>query len=96
MYLAQLSTLQTQAPFYINIIENIISGNGSAENKINIDFAISEAIEVAKEHKNVFAIDNNHYFFITTLLAKFKDDLLQLENHNYSNQIYLRILDTLK
>lgn len=96
MYLAQLSTLQTQAPFYINIIENIISGNGSIENKKNIDSAISEAVEVAKEYKNVFAIDNNHYFFITTLLAKFKDDLLQIENQNYSNQIYLRILDILK
>lgn len=96
MYLAQLSTLQTQAPFYINIIENIISGKGNVENKTNIDSAISEAIEVAKEQKNIFSINNNHYFFITTLLSKFKEELLQIENNNYSNQIYSKILDTLK
>ncbi|KRB54639.1 hypothetical protein [Flavobacterium sp. Root186] len=96
MYLAQLSTLQTQAPFYINIIENIISGKSNVENKNNIDSAISEAIEVAKEQKNVFSINNNHYFFITTLLSKFKEELLQIENNNYSNQIYSKILDTLK
>ena len=96
MYLAQLSTLQTQAPFYINIIENIIIGNVIDENKRNIDTAISEAIQVAKEEKNVFAIDNNHYFFVTTLLAKFKDSLLKIDNYNFSNQTYSDILSVLK
>lgn len=96
MYLAQLSTLQTQAPFYINIIENIIGGKVINDNKKNIDIAISEAIQVAKEEKNVFTIDNNHYFFVTTLLARFKVRLLEIEDHDFSNQTYTEILSILR
>ena len=57
MYLAQLSTLQTQAPFYISILENIVQGNAERESIESIDSAISEAIQVAKGDKNIFSID---------------------------------------
>lgn len=96
MYLAQLSTLQTQAPFYINVLQNIIVGKESVVTKENINTAICEAVDVAKGNKNVFSIDNNHYFFITTLLSKYKEKLLLLNNDNIQPQTYSDILNILK
>lgn len=96
MYLAQLSTLQTQAPFYINILQNIINGKERPESRINIDSAIIEAVGVAKGEKNIFSIDNNHYFFVTTLLAKYKEELLLLQANNIQNHTYNDILKLLK
>lgn len=96
MYLAQLSTLQTQAPFYISILENIVKGNAGQESRENIDSAILEAISVAKGDKNIFSIDNNHYFFITTLLAKYKESLLIITGHNFQNSTYSDIIKILK
>ena len=96
MYLAQLSTLQTQAPFYINVLQSIISGNERKDIRINIDNAIGEAINVAKGNKNIFLIDNNHYFFVTTLLSKYKEKLLLLNNDNIQPQTYSEILNILK
>jgi hypothetical protein len=95
MYLAQLSTFQTQAPFYINVLQNIIKGNEGNESKANIDFAIVEAVNVAKGNKNIFTIDNNHYFFVTTLLSKYKEKLLQIENKEIQSQTYSDILNIL-
>lgn len=96
MYLAQLSTFQTQASFYINILENIIKGNQASVNKENIDIAICEAVDVAKGHKNIFAIDNNHYFFITTLLSKYSTELKTIEGKNIQPKIYTDILSILE
>ncbi|WP_456313831.1 hypothetical protein [Pseudomonas shirazensis] len=96
MYLAQLSTFQTQAPFYINTLENIIAGDIDGENKNSIDSAIFEAVQVAKGDKNVFSINNDHYFFITTLLAKYSENLIKIENQNFQNNIYKEILIILK
>lgn len=96
MYLAQLSTFQTQAPFYINTLENILSGNVTPESKSNIDSAIYEAAEVAKGNKDVFTIDNDHYFLITTLLAKFKSKLLQIDKKELQKDVYSGILTILK
>jgi predicted nucleic-acid-binding Zn-ribbon protein len=95
MYLAQLSTFQTQAPFYINVLENIIKGNNINESKVNIDFAISEAAEVAKGNKSIFKIDNNHYFLVTTLLSKYNEKLLKIEDRNIQAQTYSDILNIL-
>lgn len=96
MYLAQLSTFQTQAPFYINTLENIIAGNIEGEDKSSIDSAIFEAVQVAKGEKNVFSINNDHYFFITTLLTKYKENLIRLDNQNFQNNTYREILILLK
>lgn len=95
MYLAQTSTLQTQAPFYVNILQDIIS-NRNFQNKADIDIAINEAKEIAKGEKNIFAIDNDHYFLVTTLISKYKDNLLALEENNFNNDIYNDILNLLK
>lgn len=94
MYLAQLSTFQSQVPFYITILENIIKGNN--EEKANIDSAIYEAIEIARGEKNIFTIDNNHYFLITTLLSKYNTGLLSIDNKNIKSEVYSEILDVLK
>lgn len=96
MYLAQLSTLQTQAPFYINILENIVKDNAEQESRDSINSAISEAIQVAKGYKNIFSIDNNHYFFITTLLAKYKENLLKIEERDFQKTMYSDIIMILK
>ena len=97
MYLAQLSTLQTQAPFYISTLENIVKGTENVERRNNIDLAISEAIDVAKGEKNIFSIDNNHYFFVTKLLSEYKDKLLRIEKNNqFQTPIYTEILQILK
>ena len=96
MYLSQLSILQTQAPFYINIIENIILGKVVDKDKLNIDSAIIEAIDVAKENKNFFTIDNNYYFLVSTLTAKLKNRLIEIDNYSFTNQFYYEILEALK
>ncbi len=95
MYLAQTNTLQTQAPFYVKILEDIIAGNNFSE-KENVDIAINEAIEVANENKDLYAINNNHYFFVTTLLSKYKDKLLQLHSNQFNQATYNDILEILK
>lgn len=96
MYLAQLSTFQIQAPFYINTIEKIVSGNITPENKSNIDSAIFDAVDIANGVKNVFSINNEHYFLITTLLAKFQDQLLKIDKHNLQIKNYSEILNVLQ
>jgi hypothetical protein len=96
MYLAQISTLQTQAPFYINVLQTIINGNEKKEIRANIDNAITEAINVAKGNKNIFLIDNSYYFFVTTLLSKYKNELLLLNDDNIQPQTYSEILNILK
>ena len=96
MYLAQLSSLQTQAPFYVNILENITKGSANSDSITNINSAILEAVNVAKGNKNVFSIDNNHYFFITTLLAKYKDNLLKIEERDFQKTTYSDIILILK
>ena len=71
MYLAQSSkTLQTQIPFYVNILENIIANNNPEEKK-NIDIAIKEAMDIANNEKSIFSINNNYFFLISTLLTKY-------------------------
>lgn len=96
MYLAQLSTLQTQAPFYINVLQTIINGNERQDIKANIDAAIGEAKSVANGSKNIFLIDNNHYFFVTTLLSRYKEKLLLLNDDAIQPQTYSEILNILK
>lgn len=95
MYLAQTNTLQIQAPFYVNILEDIIADNENSD-KSNIDIAIKEAIKIAHEEKDVFSINNNHYFIVTTLLSKYKDKLLSLQENTFSKKTYSEILDILK
>lgn len=95
MYLAQLSTLQTQAPFYIKTLESIISGNASQESKEKIDSAITEAIYISLGEKDAFSIDNSHYFFITTLLSKFRNELQAIEKNNFQVKVYNDILKVL-
>ena len=96
MYLAQLSSLQTQAPFYINSLESIIHGNNTPESKEKIDSAISEAIDIAKGQKNIYSVDNNHYFFIATLLANYRERLIQVEKDNFGMVLYVDILKIFK
>ncbi|CAD0001685.1 hypothetical protein [Flavobacterium salmonis] len=95
MYLAQTSTLQTQAPFYVNILQDIISSK-NLQNKADIDTAITEAREIAKGEKNIFAIDNNHYFLVTTLISKYKEKLLAFQDNSFENDTYNEILELLK
>jgi len=95
MYLAQTNTLQTQAPFYVKILEDIIAGKDFSE-KENVDIAINEAIEVAHEEKDVYTINNDHYFFVTTLLSKYKEKLMQLQAGRFTHNTYDDILEILK
>ena len=96
MYLAQTSdALQAQAPFYINILENIIENQNSQE-KRNIDIVIKEAKEIANGNKEIYTIDNNHYFLITTLLTKFRENLIKLQENDYNNKTYNEILNVLR
>lgn len=95
MYLAQLSALQTQTPFYIKTLECIITGNASPESKEKIDTAITEAISIANGEKNAFSIDNSHYFFISTLLSKYKEKLTKIQINNYQTEVYKDILEVL-
>lgn len=95
MYLAQTNTFQTQAPFYVNILEDLISDNGNADSG-NIDIAINEAIEIANDKKDVFSINNNNYFIVTTLLSKYKEKLLKLDKNSFNKDVYSEILEILK
>lgn len=95
MYLAKLNAFQIQAPFYITILKHIIRGDESSENKEHIDFAIFQAVSVAKGTLNIFSIDNNYYFFVTTLLSNYNDELLSIEQ-NIQTKTYADILDILE
>lgn len=95
MYLAKLNSFQIQAPFYITILRHIINGNEAAENKEHIDFAIHQAVDVAKGTLNIFSIDNNYYFFVTTLLSNYNEELLTIDQ-NIHTKIYSDILDILE
>lgn len=96
MYLAQLdSTSQTQAPYYINILENILK-DVNFKNRNDIDSAIKEAKDIATGNKEIFSISNNHYFLVTTLLVKFKKDLLVLKGNDFDKKTYSSILDILR
>lgn len=96
MYLAQTSnTVEIQAPFYADLLENIISKNEQSE-KHSIDSAIKQAKKIASDEMDVFAIDNKYYFFITTLLEKYRDKLLLLNVDNINHKTYKEILDVLK
>lgn len=95
MFLAQSSNaLQAQIPFYVNILEDIISNNDTHE-KESIDNAIFEAKDIALGAKEIFSVSNNHYFFITTLLTKYLDGLKSLTEDNFDNKIYREILEIL-
>lgn len=97
MYLAQTNTLQAQAPFYVNILEGIIGGgNYDIEAKEDIDNAINQAAEVVSGEKDIFAIDNDHYFLITTLLTKCQNSLGKLKDQGLTISIYTDILASLK
>lgn len=96
MYLAQsISTSQTQAPFYIKMLENIIA-NHDTNDRDNIDAAIQEAKEIVDGNKDIFAISNRHYFFVTTLLSKYKKNLQELEGNEFDNNTYSGILEVLR
>ena len=96
MYLAQSSnSIQAQAPFYIKTLQNIIE-NIDTHEKEGIDTAITEAKQVAMGEKEIFTIDNNHYFFIITLLTHFSDELRILDNNNLKKQNYRAILELMK
>lgn len=97
MYLAQSSdTSYTKIPFYIDIFEKIISGHDFKE-KSDIDTAINQAKEIAEENKSIYTIDNNHFFLITTLLTKYKKELLQLnKDEDIKPRIYTEIIEILK
>jgi hypothetical protein len=95
MYLSQTNTLDTQAPFYVNILEEIVA-NGTSSERQNIDNAIYEALEVSNGHKEIFAINNRHYFFVTTLLTKYKEQLSKINMNNLTNTVYLDILNIMR
>ncbi|WP_117880210.1 hypothetical protein [Aureibaculum luteum] len=96
MYLARSSsTMHAQAPFYINILENIISDVNSKE-KIEIDSAIIEARQVAKGEKEIFSINNNHHFFVVMLLTSYRDRLNDLTKIGINHDTYREILNLLK
>lgn len=95
MYLAQISTSETQAPFYINILKNILVNN-NIEDKKEIDFAIEEAKAIADGHKDIFSINNDYYFLVSTLLTRYKDKLRLLKSNNYNQSIYSDIIEILK
>ncbi|TAI47636.1 hypothetical protein [Flagellimonas allohymeniacidonis] len=89
------SYFQTQVPFYIKVLENLID-NKDLDEKGGIDSAIFEAKEVAKGNKQVFSIGKEHYYFVTTLLTRYKDNLLDLEGNSFDEETYSGILEILK
>lgn len=96
MYLAQsISTSQTQAPFYIKMLENIID-NQDFNERDNIDSAIKEAKDIANGKKEIFSISNQNYFFVSTLLTKYRDNLLGLSGDDFDKNTYSSILEILR
>jgi hypothetical protein len=94
MYLAKTNDTQIQAPFYVGVLQHLV--DGQIDNKDSIDCAIKEAKEIAVGNKPVFSISNKNYFFITTLLSKYKQKLATLEVNNISNNTYIEIIDILR
>lgn len=98
MYLAQSSdTNCSQAPFYITLLNEIIEHNDT-DIKHDIDLAIDEARLVAKGTKKIFSVNNNYYFIIT-LLTKFKDKLVEMDSKDheeYPTETYQEILEILE
>lgn len=97
MYLAQVvKSEEVKSDFYINIFENIVK-NQDASFKLLVDEAILEAINVAKGNTDVYSINNNRYFLVTTLLQKFKERLTELNStQNIPNEVYPEILNLLR
>lgn len=96
MYLAQSTgTIQTQVPFYVKILEDLIQ-NQDLDEKVVIDSAIVEAKEVARGDKEVFSIGKEHYYFVSTLLTKYKANLLNLEGKSFDKETYSSILEVLR
>ena len=93
MYLAKTNDSQIQAPFYIGTLQHLVEGK--TENKEAIDAAIKEAKEIAMGNKTVFSISNKNYYFVTTLLTKYKNKLTTLEISNISKMTYAEIIDIL-
>ena len=94
MYLAQITHLETQAPCYVNIIRDIINDQ-NVQSKSTIDVAIREAQSIALGLKDLFTIDNSHYYFITTLLLKYNEKLKNIEVENIDKKVYSEILEIL-
>jgi len=93
MFLAQSSnTIESQAPFYKNILEGIIRGEKDV-NSESIDNAIKEAKEIANGNKTIFSIDNDSYYLVSTILLNYKAKLIELNKIEISTyQDVLKIL----
>ncbi len=97
MYLAQVvKNEDVKSDFYIDIFKNIIDTH-NASAKLLVDDAILEAIEVANGDRDIYSINNNRYFLVTTLLQKFRQRLTELNNtQKVPDDVYLEILHLLK
>lgn len=92
MYLAQIDSKQSQAPFYINILSDII--NGDTEYKEQVDTAIKEAALISANKKDIYSAERQHYFLITSLLVYYQDELSCI-NQEINNSVYREIIDLL-
>ncbi|WP_124979099.1 hypothetical protein [Nonlabens xiamenensis] len=97
MYLAQvIKNDDVKSDFYINIFEDIVKNHDSSF-KVLVDDAILEAINVAKGTADIYSINNNRYFLVTTLLERFKFRLTELNSsQNIPDEVYPEILNLLK
>lgn len=93
MYLAETKSKQIQAPFYIDVFENII--NGEIEQKDEIDKAINDAVLISNKQKEIYSIDKDHYFLITFLLIYYDKNLSEISTP-ITNDVYSEIVKLLK
>lgn len=91
MYLAQIDTKQSQIPFYINIFSDILKGEN--EYKKQMDTAIKEAALISTKQKEIYSVERNHYFLITSLLMYYNDKLSELSiEDTISSSVYTEII----
>lgn len=97
MYLAQMVKNEgVKSDFYVNIFENIVNNHNQSSKNL-VDEAILEAIKVANGDVDIYSINNNRYFLVTTLLQKFKQRLTELNNtEEIPNEVYPEILHLLR
>lgn len=97
MFLAQeVNNEQVKSDFYVDVFEKIVNSE-DIQNKMFIDSAILEAVGVANGRIDVFSISNSYYFLVTTLLQKFKKELVELNSiDSVPHYVYKEILSILR
>ncbi len=91
MYFANSLSSASETPLYLSVLKSLSEGKAVSQ-KTSIDSAIKEAIEVAQDKKKIFAISNENYFLVSTLLSNAKEFLLSLDISHINDTTYAEII----